>query len=133
MKKLNRFFLLSLGGIVLGTRAATVVYSPEATYNTLAHEFPNGYTAITAQNDPSVVGYCLRAPASGQWAEFDITAAVKRGAGRTGKLAFVVSSMSNRGEHNTPTTFVANSSTNVALRPQFVASWEEGTSCGAQS
>lgn len=102
----------------------------EMTWNGLSHEFrsPSGLTPIMDPKDPRIIGYLSKVSALNEWQEFDITAAVKREAARTGKLAFIVSSMGWRGESSTPTCFAGSASDDATLRPQFVVTWPEGES-----
>ncbi len=100
----------------------------QVTMNALAHEFPNGVTAWTSKDDASVIGYCGKVPGVNQWTEFDITAAVKHEAARSGKLAFVISSMGFYGRLST--CFAAVSRNEPEKSPQFVVTWPDGETRG---
>ena len=102
----------------------------EMTWNGLAHEFrtPSGLSPMMDPNDPRVIGYLSKVSALHEWQEFDITAAVRREAARTGKLAFIISSMGWRGEADNATCFAGSAREDATLRPQFVVTWPEGES-----
>lgn len=104
-----------------------------ATLNELKHEFPVFPSAWISKDDPLCIGSCGRVPGLNQWMEVDITAAVKREAKRTGKLAFIVSALGWRGVNNLPTCFAGLNNTDPELQPQFVVSWADGDSRGTET
>ena len=97
----------------------------EMTWNGLRHEFqcPSGLTPALSPDDPQVIA-CSRCTGLNTWTEFDITAAVKREAARTGKLAFIVSAMGWRGSYEKPTAFSGTATSETC--PQFVVTWPKG-------
>lgn len=102
----------------------------EMTWNGLKHEFqtPSGLSPMLDPSDPRVIAVLPNVSAVNTWQEFDLTAAVKREAARTGKLAFIITSMGWRGGKNTPACFAGSAREDATQRPQFVVTWPEGES-----